>query len=128
MYCAAESFDNRTPVVSFNIDGMDLDASPAIRSGVADLRLGAGRAQMAARFHNGLAAAMVVLARRARTATGLGTVALSGGVWQNAVLLRLVMRGLEQSGFDVLIHRRVPANDGGLALGQAVLGALLSAG
>jgi len=113
---------------SFNIDGMDFDASPAIRSGVADLRSGASRAQMAARFHNGLAAATVELAHRARTATGLSTVALSGGVWQNAVLLRLVMSGLEKSGFDVLIHRRVPANDGGLALGQAVLGALLSAG
>jgi hydrogenase maturation protein HypF len=67
---------------------------------------------------------MVEIARRARAETGLGRVALSGGVWQNVVLLELTLTGLERAGFEGVLHRRVPANDGGLALGQAVVAAL----
>jgi hydrogenase maturation protein HypF len=54
---------------------------------------------------------------------GVSTVALSGGVFTNALLLSLTWRGLREAGFDVLRHCRVPANDGGLALGQVVVGA-----
>jgi hydrogenase maturation protein HypF len=50
-------------------------------------------------------------------------VALSGGVWQNMVLLQRTVTLLEQAEFDVLLHRRVPANDGGIALGQAAVAA-----
>lgn len=80
---------------------------------------------IAARFHLGLAEA---LTRMAATLAGrndrpFDTVALSGGVFQNRVLFELAVARLEQSGFKVLTHRRVPANDGGLALGQAVVAA-----
>jgi hydrogenase maturation protein HypF len=109
---------------SFAFDAMDFDAAPVFRSAVQDLRAGIGLPRMAARFHNGLAAAMVEIARRARAETGLGRVALSGGVWQNVVLLELTLTGLERAGFEGVLHRRVPANDGGLALGQAVVAAL----
>ena len=54
-----------------------------------------------------------------REKTGIKTAALSGGVFQNKLLLRLTKQLLEQDGFRVLIHELVPANDGGIALGQA---------
>jgi len=51
----------------------------------------------------------------------LSTVALSGGVWQNTTLLKKTMSKLESAGFEVLLHRRVPTNDGGIALGQLLI-------
>jgi hydrogenase maturation protein HypF len=56
-----------------------------------------------------------------REQTGLNEVALSGGVWQNKLLFELTMAGLEKNGFRVYFHRQTPANDGGIALGQAVI-------
>jgi hydrogenase maturation protein HypF len=56
-----------------------------------------------------------------RASTGLGRVVLSGGVFQNATLLDAARRGLGEAGFDVFSHHRVPPNDGGIALGQAVV-------
>jgi hydrogenase maturation protein HypF len=53
--------------------------------------------------------------------TGLGTVALSGGVFQNQLLTGRVVSGLADSGFRVLVHCRVPCNDGGISLGQAAI-------
>ena len=53
--------------------------------------------------------------------SGLRTVALSGGCFQNRLLLALVVPRLEQAGFRVLLHQQVPCNDGGISLGQAVL-------
>jgi hydrogenase maturation protein HypF len=83
---------------------------------------------IAARFHKGLAAAIVAVTKqlaqndsvRARL---FDTVALSGGCFQNHILFAEVLRRLEQAGFKVLTHAEVPANDGGLALGQAAIGA-----
>ncbi|NIR62362.1 MAG: hypothetical protein GWO10_00875 [candidate division Zixibacteria bacterium] len=56
-----------------------------------------------------------------RKISGIETVALSGGVWQNMTLLGKTYQNLEKDGFTVLIHERVPANDGGISLGQAVI-------
>jgi len=56
-----------------------------------------------------------------REAGGTTAVALSGGTFQNMLLLEQLVRLLEERGFEVYWHRRVPANDGGLALGQAIL-------
>jgi hydrogenase maturation protein HypF len=78
---------------------------------------------VAARFHNGLAAGLVELSEQARVATGLSTVALSGGVLQNAVLLTRLVDDLGVRGFTVLTHSRIPPNDGGISLGQAVVAA-----
>jgi hydrogenase maturation protein HypF len=75
---------------------------------------------MAARFHRGLADAVVAMARRL---TGFDTVALSGGCFQNAVLFELIEQDLREAGFRVLLHRAVPTNDGGLSLGQVVVAA-----
>jgi len=74
-----------------------------------------------ARFHKTIAEITVEICKRARTKTSLNEIALSGGVWQNQVLLNLVCDGLEEEGFVVYFHKQVPANDGGLSLGQAVV-------
>jgi len=78
---------------------------------------------VAARFHNGLAGATVAACQAIRDDRGLGTVALSGGVFQNMLLLERTVAGLEQHGFRVLVHSRVPPNDAGISLGQAAVAA-----
>ena len=69
------------------------------------------------------AAALVECCGQVREVTGLAQVALSGGTFQNLLLLEAVTAGLESAGFDVHRHHRVPANDGGISLGQAVVAA-----
>jgi hydrogenase maturation protein HypF len=102
-------------------DGWRLDPRPTLRS------LLTGRAEdpaaLAAGFHAGLAAATVEAVLGVAHDRGLGTAALSGGVFQNARLTELVARGLRAAGLEVLIHRRVPPNDGGISLGQAAVAA-----
>jgi len=75
---------------------------------------------LAAAFHTTIADAIVVMIRRLHKITGVSTVALSGGVFQNMTLLQQVIRLLEMD-FTVLLNRQVPPNDGGLSLGQAAV-------
>lgn len=98
------------------IRGVDLMAAVA-----EDLAAGRPIPEIAAAFHNGLAAVMVEVAGRAAEAHGLSTVALSGGTFQNRLLADRVEAGLRQAGLEVLTHHRVPPNDGGISLGQAVV-------
>ena len=100
-----------------------LDPSPLWRALLHDLSVGRPRALIAARFHQGLAAALVGAAADRAGRLGLETAALSGGVFQNRTLFEAVAAGLRRLGLEVLSHRKVPANDGGLALGQAVVAA-----
>lgn len=104
-------------------DDLVIRGTDLVRGAVDDVLAGAGAGAVAARFHNGLAWAAVRAVRLLRDRTGLDTVALSGGVFQNVLLLERVVSGLEDSGFRVLTHSRVPPNDGGVALGQAVVAA-----
>jgi len=78
--------------------------------------------EVAARFHAGVAALIGGLAHHARTQTGLDVVALGGGVFQNALLLAASVLLLEARGFTVLRPRLLPPNDGGIALGQLLVG------
>ena len=71
-------------------------------------------------FHRRLADQIIAACAQIRGENGVGTAALSGGCFQNRLLLDMVRRGLEEKGFKVLIHHLVPPNDGGIALGQAV--------
>jgi hydrogenase maturation protein HypF len=96
---------------------------PLVWAMVDDVRRGAPPDVVAVRFHNGLADATVAAARDAASQEGLSVVALSGGVFQNVVLLQRVLSGLAAAGLRVLVHRQVPPNDGGLCLGQAAVAA-----
>ena len=94
----------------------------AWRALLGDLHLETPVGVIAARFHRGLAKAIVAMAARlSGEERRYPTLALTGGCFQNATLFRLVHEKLEERGFAVLSHEQVPANDGGLALGQAVV-------
>lgn len=88
-----------------------------------DLRSGVSKAAISARFHAGVAFGFVKAAMRARGATGIAQVVLSGGCMHNRRLVRLLRQGLEAEGFEVFQHRRVSPGDGGLSYGQAAVGA-----
>ena len=96
----------------------EIDARPVLEAIVADLRRGTSIGPIAAGFHVAVARLMAAVAADVRRRTGIGVVGLSGGVFQNALLVRLARTMLAGCGFDVLTHRLVPPNDGGLALGQ----------
>jgi hydrogenase maturation protein HypF len=98
-----------------------LDARPVIREIVADLRRSVARSVIAARFHRGLARAVVEVCRLLRERSGLAAVGLTGGAFQNATLTTMLLDALPAERFEVVIHRQVPPNDGGLSLGQARL-------
>ncbi|MGV9348579.1 carbamoyltransferase HypF [Streptomyces spiralis] len=99
------------------------DPAPMLRALLADRRGGTPAPVLAARFHRGVARAVAEICRRARGATGLSTVVLSGGVFANGLLEEECAALLAADGFAVLRHGEVPPNDGGLALGQLVVAA-----
>jgi hydrogenase maturation protein HypF len=98
-----------------------VDPRPVLEAILIDQQRGATIPEMAARFHHGVASMVDEACQMLREAHGVRRVALTGGVWQNLLLLRLSVQRLEQAGFEVLLHHKVPANDGGLALGQAAV-------
>lgn len=102
-------------------ESLVIHPGPLLEAVVADVLSGAAVKTIAARFHNGLAQMVLQVCERLRRDSGLTTVALSGGVWQNLTLLQKTVPLLQENGFEVLLHRLVPANDGGLALGQAAV-------
>ena len=107
-----------TPGRPFSVAGGDL-----VRAAAGDLLAGQPVDVISARFHRGVADLIVAACLLLRESSGLGTVALSGGVFQNLLLLGTVTSLLEAAGFRVLTHSRVPPNDGGISLGQAVVAA-----
>jgi hydrogenase maturation protein HypF len=98
-----------------------LDPAPVLEGLVEGLAAGSSVEDLACSFHHAVAEAVRDSAERVALASGRFPVALSGGVFQNALLTALARRVLEDSGFEVLTHLVVPPNDGGLSLGQAVL-------
>jgi hydrogenase maturation protein HypF len=112
--------DRGATAYTFDIDHGLIDPGPVLRAVVADRRVAAPAGLIGARFHQAVADLIVEIADRERGTWR--TVALSGGVFQNALLLRLALKGLQDKGFEVITHRRVPPNDGGIALGQLLVG------
>jgi hydrogenase maturation protein HypF len=114
---------------SYEDDGLwVLDPTPMWERLFADLADATPPTRISARFHVGLADAVVELSARVAATHAVHAVAVSGGVFQNRTLFERVCAGLRARGLQVLSHRRVPANDGGLALGQAVSAAALLSG
>jgi hydrogenase maturation protein HypF len=104
-------------------DQLRVMGADLIRAVAEDVRCGVASPIVAARFHHGVADAIARTCAILRSRTGLGLVALSGGVFQNLLLLEQTVGRLEADGFRVLVHGRVPPNDGGISLGQAAVAA-----
>ena len=100
-----------------------LDPDPVVEAIVEDVARGTPTGVVSQRFHNGVSVALAEVALRLRHRTGLNRVCLSGGTFQNAFLAEEVERRLQTEGFEVYGQSDVPANDGGLSLGQAVVAA-----
>jgi hydrogenase maturation protein HypF len=107
----------------FDIRENVVEAGQVVQGLLADVDSGVSVPVISARFHNGLAELSRCVCAEIRRQTGISEVALSGGVWQNMALLERATRSLRKDGFVVYLHHQVPANDGGLSLGQAVVGA-----
>jgi hydrogenase maturation protein HypF len=100
---------------------LQLDPAPLIRAIVEDLSRSATPGQVSQRFHDSLVRALSEACATLRDRTSLNRVCLSGGTFQNAYLLARLEQQLRSSGFEVFSHSEVPAGDGGLSLGQAVV-------
>jgi hydrogenase maturation protein HypF len=96
---------------------------PIIQGVLRDVEKGIPLSQISSKFHMTLIRLFTALCDGIRKDTGLNQVALSGGVFQNSLLLTGLLTSLENNHFEVYTHRRVPANDGGISLGQAVVAA-----
>jgi hydrogenase maturation protein HypF len=125
--CAAGPLSGSAPyeLVVDEREPFRIDPSFALENIVEDVLRGTSAGTIATGFHLGFAEMMVRAACRARERCGLSVVAMSGGVFQNVLLLSLATERLRDAGFRVLAHRLVPPNDGGIALGQAVVAAAL---
>jgi hydrogenase maturation protein HypF len=101
----------------------EVDTRPLFRAMLEDVRKGCDREEVAGKFHAALASAILETCRSLAQGTGIGRVVLSGGVFQNELLATTVVEALESAGLSCFTHRRVPCNDGGISLGQAVVAA-----
>ena len=105
------------------ITGGTVEGADLVRAAADDVLAGVDPAVIAARFHNGVVDLIVRNCVALRGSTATTTVALSGGVFQNLLLLTRTVARLQADGFRVLTHSRVPTNDGGISLGQAAVAA-----
>jgi hydrogenase maturation protein HypF len=108
----------------FDIEAGDIsqiDMRPAIRAIVNDLHNRVSSSVIASRFHNAIATVIADMCSRIRQSEHLNRVCLSGGTFQNMYLLQRTVGNLRKLGFEVFLHSMVPPNDGGIALGQAVI-------
>jgi hydrogenase maturation protein HypF len=117
---ADRSFD-RSYEFEIGADGKTFKAEALLRRAVEDLLDGVSHGEVSSRFHLGVARLISSLALRIRDERRLERVVLSGGVFQNMFLLESACRLLEDDGFKVFTHHRVPTNDGGVSLGQAAV-------
>jgi hydrogenase maturation protein HypF len=120
----AGAADREAGAYAFTVSGGDplrIGWRSVVAEVVEDVAAGCGPAVIAARFHAGVADMIAAVCRRLRTTAGGDVAGLTGGVFQNAVLTERAIASLGREGFEVVVHHAVPPNDGGLALGQAVI-------
>jgi len=110
----------------FAIENGQILISPVIRAIVEDLKHDVAPSGISARFHNGLTACAVRVSEQIRSQTSFNQVVLSGGVWQNKVLIRQTIAALKASEFEVFWPHKLPTNDGGVSLGQALVALAVS--
>jgi len=122
---AAGNLSAYTPY-PFKLEEGEIDPGPLVEGLWEDIQKGIPAPVIAARFHRTISAMLVQAVEQASGITGIRQVALSGGVWHNALLQEAVYRHLTARGFTVYVHRLVPTNDGGLALGQAAIARCLA--
>ncbi len=118
---------DETGVYEFNLTAdpaspgcLQVDPALVIEQVITDLQHGVVISKISARFHNTISKMVLTVCERVRLEHSIGKVVLSGGVWQNQTLLKETVKLLQSQNFIVYVHRQVPTNDGGLALGQAV--------
>jgi hydrogenase maturation protein HypF len=114
-----QTTDDGKTSVAHRLSSVVLDWQPLIEAILADLHQGLSPSMMSARFHNALVEAILAVAEHA----GERRVSLIGGCFQNRLLTERATRRLNEAGFEVLLHRQVPPNDGGISLGQVVVAA-----
>jgi hydrogenase maturation protein HypF len=105
----------------FEIEGGMIRLEKLLGSVIADIRENKPAGWVGARFHHAVTRMVVEFSEQLRRSNGIKEVVLSGGVWQNQVLLDLASGALKEKGFVVFTHQLTPANDGGLSLGQAAI-------
>jgi len=110
-------------VYSFALNQDEVQVRSVVEALIKDVMAGIHISKISARFHHGLAEGVRMVVQKMSADSGIREVALSGGVWQNITLLRRTLSLLQEDGLEVYIHRKVPPNDGGLALGQAAIAA-----
>ena len=113
---------NETGLYCFEISERIVDPTPLVEAVTTDLRSGLSVGKIAARFHNSVAEMVCQVCAVMRDRFGVTDVVLSGGVWQNTTVLTRTETLLNKAGFNLYLHQQVPANDGGIALGQAIVG------
>jgi hydrogenase maturation protein HypF len=118
-YAVDETVTGAYPLPIHDSQPLVLDWGALLEALLADLRRGAAVGVMAARFHNALVEGIVAVART----LGVERAALSGGCFQNRILLERAYHRLTEAGIRVYVHQRVPPNDGGIALGQVAVAA-----
>ncbi|MCL2150158.1 MAG: carbamoyltransferase HypF [Dehalococcoidia bacterium] len=104
-------------------DSADIRLAPLFRAIIADIDAGCRPAEIARRFHRSTALMIAKVCHKLSGETGITTVGLSGGCFQNRLLLEMTTAALGREGLQVLSHRQVPPGDGGIALGQAAIAA-----
>jgi hydrogenase maturation protein HypF len=105
---------------SFGLKDDIIDPAPVLKALIDDMRIRTSQAVIAGRFHHAIVSLILEIANK----HSIPIIALSGGVFQNTLLNHLTKTALEQCGYRVLVHQHIPANDGGLALGQLCIAAV----
>ncbi len=137
--CPVEAYESQSAIMleaaATNTDGvydyeiardndmLIMQPGPMFGEIVNDLQTGTPIGQISARFHNTFVQMLAETAQQVADETGIGQIALSGGTFQNELVLVGLYHQLTEAGFEVLIHQETPPNDGGLGLGQAVVAA-----
>ncbi len=125
---SGEDCDGYKLEILANDGGMTLGTRQLFHDLIRDLQAGVSVGEISRRFHLGLVAALVQTAKLVRAKTGLSRVCLSGGTFHNVFLSRSLQAGLRAAEFETFTHSKVPAGDGGLSLGQAMIAATRSRG